>query len=134
MCLSFIPLLFQFHSTLVSVPFSARFSSIRCVFQFHSTPVSVPSNSCFSSIQLLFQFHSTPVSVPFNTWATWVLSLEKGLKEHPELSVHVVHYEQLKTVSLSLCFECFLSLVQSHLYLCNEMNISLCLCKCSGLS
>ncbi|KAK7093250.1 sulfotransferase 1B1-like isoform X2 [Littorina saxatilis] len=34
--------------------------------------------------------------LPGNSWANWILSYEKGLKEHPELSVHVICYEQLK--------------------------------------
>ncbi|KAK7093972.1 sulfotransferase 1B1-like [Littorina saxatilis] len=34
--------------------------------------------------------------VPFNSWASWVLNYEKALKEHPDLSAHVVVYEQLK--------------------------------------
>ncbi|KAK7475946.1 hypothetical protein BaRGS_00032835 [Batillaria attramentaria] len=38
--------------------------------------------------------------VPLNSWANWVLSFEKGLKEHPELPVHVVHYEKLKADTL----------------------------------
>ncbi|KAL8557944.1 hypothetical protein ACOMHN_006133 [Nucella lapillus] len=34
--------------------------------------------------------------VPTGSWFGWVQSFEKGLKEHPELSAHVVHYEQMK--------------------------------------
>ncbi|KAK7475945.1 hypothetical protein BaRGS_00032834, partial [Batillaria attramentaria] len=33
---------------------------------------------------------------PPGSWAKWVLSYEKGLKEHPDIPVHVVHYEKLK--------------------------------------
>ncbi|XP_076472783.1 sulfotransferase 1B1-like isoform X2 [Babylonia areolata] len=34
--------------------------------------------------------------VPLGSWFGWILSFERGLKEHPELSVHVIHYEHLK--------------------------------------
>lgn len=34
--------------------------------------------------------------VPFNSWTDWILSYEQGLRDHPELAVHTVHYEQLK--------------------------------------
>ena len=39
-------------------------------------------------------------AVPWNSWSSWVLSYEKGLKEHPDQPYHAVYYEQLKQVRL----------------------------------
>ena len=41
----------------------------------------------------------TLCTVLLNSWSRWILSYEKGLKEHPEIPYHVVYYEQLKEVS-----------------------------------